>query len=234
MMVKRIFFVSFLMLIILGVAGCTTLEKTGSNISSNETVELNLTVALNETSTGPCTPHWGCISSTHKAYQLANCTWTDSKECALGCVDNECRAPKTCTRGYKCHGLKKRGLQIESCDWIIDEDCDWGCENATCKPKPNQTAIVEEPVETTAPATTLYTLNAGTEESIEFEGESHILSIYLIEAERVRLNLDSKKSEWLMADNSFTSGNVNITVVDILFQPYAGGKQAISYTVGGS
>lgn len=216
--------------------GCTVMKESFSNASSNETPKLNQTIiaVLNETMAGQCSSHWGCISSVYKAYQLANCTWTDKKECALGCVDGECRTPRTCTRGYKCNGMKKRGLQIESCEWIIEEDCDWGCENATCKPKPNQTAVVEQPAKTTAPQTTIHTLKAGTEESIDYAGENHVLSIYLLEVDKVRLNLDGKKSEWLMEDDSFASGSLKITVIDILLQPYAGGTQEILYTTGDS
>ena len=224
---KKLFY-PLLLITTLFLVSCTLIEQ-----DANETTNKMITLS-NGTKIAACVPHSGCISSIYKAYQLENCSWVDRKECALGCVEGECKAAQTCTRGYKCHGTRKRGLQIESCEWIIEEDCLYGCENAECLPKPNVTEVVEEVVEEdlALPLEKTYLLPEGAEDLIEYEGNEYVLGIRILEIDRVRLNIDGKRTDWLKEDDSVVRGGINVTIVDILFQPYEGGTRAISYKIG--
>lgn len=177
---------------------------------------------------GACNASWKCISSSTKAWQLENCSFAQRVECPLGCEDNACRKGSTCIAGFKCKGSQVRGYQTESCAWISETKCEYGCLDAECLPKPNVTAstsIVEEvPV---APPPPKPVLNLG--ETVEVGGKK--LSIHQIESGQVQLAVDGKRSDWLTEGSTYTSGNVVITVHEIFFQSYEGGKKQISYSL---
>lgn len=200
-----------------------------SLLKNKSFVENNTTEVILPLPADGCTPHWDCLSSKFKAYQLENCSWTDKKECPLGCYNGTCRvSTETCKRGWNCKGKYIRGFQLEACDWIQETKCEWGCENAECKPEPNETTTVESSSEEPQAAEPLPILKAGEIKVIS----GHNVSIYLIEEDQVKIQIDGKKSDWLEQGNSFTSSGLTITIQEIYYQAYGGGKQEITYNTG--
>ena len=184
---------------------------------------------------GSCSPRWGCISSIYKAYQLENCSWTQKVECELGCMEGECRTAKTCTRGFKCQEENYRGLQDENCQWILTQYCKFGCSDGQCLTESNVTYTEAAALPTIAPPLVkIYDLPVNAEDLIEFRQKEYLLSIYILESDRVRLEINGRRSDWLKEDDSFVYSRVNITIVYILFQQFEGGTREISYKVGDS
>ncbi len=175
-----------------------------------------------------CNASWKCISSSTKAWQLENCSFAQRAECPLGCENDACKKGSTCIAGFKCKGSQVKGYQTESCAWISETKCEYGCLDAECLPKPNVTAstpIVEEVQAATPPPKPV--LNLG--ETVEVGGKK--LSIHQIESGQVQLAVDGKKSSWLAEGSTYTSGSLVITVHEIFFQSYGGGKKQISYSI---
>jgi hypothetical protein len=190
----------------------------------NETVEV-----LNITVEGECAPQWGCLSSSLKAYQLENCSWTDRKECTLGCFNGTCRIADTCETGFKCRGEYTKAYQTETCGWTSETKCEFGCEDAKCK---NETIVKEEEEEVVVPSTPANELHLNTVKVVSVGGSEHNLSLYILEESRTKVELDGQRSDWILIDGNFTfAGDINIKVTDISYQPYAGGIKAITYTI---
>jgi hypothetical protein len=176
-----------------------------------------------------CTTTWKCISSSTKAYQLANCSFGDRVECPLGCINSSCKKADPCEVGFKCKNELEKGYQLEDCSWTSRTRCDYGCEKAECLPKSNASVvepIVQPVTEIVAPPNQL---RVGEVKNLT----SGSLKIYLLEEGQVKLLLDTRRSGWLTEGDSYNfSSDISITVTSILFQPYAGGLNAIEYEIG--
>jgi len=235
--------ISTLILLLFVLVSCTqqsgqrsgNLQKAAENISGEileETAELP---------SGECEPHWGCISSSTKAYQTEDCSWIERKECPLGCFNGTCRQGNTCEPGFKCKDENTKGYQTEVCHWSNEKECPWGCSERECNPKPenyteNQTAEDEDETgeeEAAAPQKNIKLLDTGDTHTIAYEGLDYELSVYLIEEERTKLKLGEQKSDWLEENSTFThSSGLKVTVESVFFQAYQGGKKAVEYTIG--
>ena len=138
---------------------------------------------------------------------------------------------RSCTPGWKCRGQHVKGFQDSGCNWIKDERCEFGCENAEClsEPEINETVVEEEPeVKEILP-----TLNVGEIHEVEFNETKYNLSIYILEPERVKIKVGTKRSDWLEQGDNYTfSNDIKITVAEILFQHYGGGVKQIVYKMG--
>lgn len=216
------------------IAGCAKEEQ--ANV--NETAAENQTYAETPVS-GACEPKWKCIGSDTKAFQLENCSFTDRKECPLGCFNDTCRIKEACVVGFKCKDKTTKGFQTEGCRWISETKCEWKCENAECVPKPEnltEEEIVE--VEEPAPAPVVITpenrLALGETVTIVSGGVNYELSIYILEPERVKLKLNTQKSDWMAEGDTatFFGGSVSITVNEILFQSHDEGVKAVVWEEG--
>lgn len=233
----RFFFFTLLVILTLFIFGCLpALEILDNKIMVSESKAWNDSEEVAEEA-GSCLPRWDCLSSIYKAYQLGNCSWVDRQECRLGCVAGACREAKVCTRGFKCLNEYTRGLQIESCEWIIKKPCSWGCADGVCQSKPNATLVdeteaAEKEEPSVPPLEKSYLLPVGAEDAIEFKNQQYILSTVLLESARVQIEINGRRSNWLKEGDSFAYNGIKITVVEILFQPYEEGTQAISYQVG--
>ncbi len=175
-----------------------------------------------------CTPKWGCLSSKIKAYQGEDCNWTKRQDCELGCNKGECKEPPTCEPGFKCRGQYGAGFQNAACEWVNSKKCEYGCKDAECLPKPNQTDVKKEEVKEEVKKVEYPSLSFGEEVIIE----NYTLKLHIIEADRVRLNFDGKRSDWLYEGGNYTPKGIKITIREVLFQSFPGGKQEIRYSVG--
>lgn len=193
------------------------------DLQSDDTVSTNLSASI-------CNPQWTCLNSREKIFRFENCSLGDRQECTLGCFDDNCRVGGTCSSGFKCKGGHIRAYQTESCEWIQEKKCDFGCQDAKCLTEPNETVtdaqLEDEVVEKPAP---LPTLNTGEFITVESEGVEYDVSIHFIEADQVKIRIGNKRSDWLEAGESFTANGIKITVSEILFQAYVGGKQSVVY-----
>ena len=238
---KKIFvFITLIVFIFL--VSCTTQQH---QTAENGTLEIpsvanDTIVKQPELPAGKCQPHWGCISSSTKSYQQEDCSWTDRKECPLGCFNGTCRAGNTCDPGFKCKDKNTRGYQTEVCYWNNEEKCQWGCSDGECNPQPENYTVndtgdannaTNEQQQNVSRHGDVHLLKQGMVDTINYNGEDHKLSIYIIEESRVKLEVDQQKSDWLMEGSIFSKGGLNIRVNSILYQPYYGGTQAVEYSV---
>jgi len=98
-------------------------------------------------------------------------------------------------------------------------------ENITAN-ETEETEAEEEPEEE------LKTLNFHEEQVIEIDGIEHNISIHNLEADQVIIIIDDLKSGWIAEKDIFTYANgLTIYVKEILYQPYAGGIQAVNYKI---
>lgn len=232
-----------LVLMTLFLSSCTFGKKTEVNQTNaglnqslwlNQSEEANQTLRSQESLAG-----WKCLGKWEKAYRYQNGSWSGRIECPLGCENGECRKGKTCASGFKCIDESKRGYQTEACLWIKTSVCEGSCEKGECKliiPKnetnnnrTNTTLVKETPKTETKPKENLETLELNEEKIIGANGATYILRIYLLEPERVKLMVDGTKSDWLKEGGNFTYGSFTISLKEILFQSFAGGKRMISY-----
>lgn len=215
-------------------------ENTAEELITGQSEEQEQELMEENLPEGVCREGWKCISSNVKAYQRANCSFGERKNCQLGCENNTCRVRESCTVGFKCKSQYIRGYRLESCDWISTTRCEFGCLNAKCLPEPEagetetgtngEDAVGgeesgDETAEAPAPA---LILNEG--EIIDVNGQD--LSIYLLEPERVKIRINAQRSNWLAEGESYTGSGVKITIVGILYQSYQGGTRAVEYEVG--
>ncbi len=187
---------------------------------------------------GACTERWRCISSSMKVLQLANCSFGQRIECPLGCRNDTCRTATACISGFKCLDGKRRGFQTEACTYGNIVECSWKCENGACVERPanytgeNETGgAAEEPA--AAPPPPRPTLRMGEVATVVVNEVEHNLSIYLLDREQVRIQLDRYRSDWIEDGGNKTFPNgVNVIITGIYFQSYAGGRQEIEYSAG--
>jgi hypothetical protein len=241
----------FVLVLLLFLVGCT--EEITDSLDENFTEDTLVTNQENEsieeevknTEEGECTPHWDCIGPKYKAYQIEDCSWTQKKECTLGCFDGDCKAAKTCDSGFKCMDNNTKAFQNSGCFWSKEVDCDWGCVNAKCNPMPenatnvsetNLTEEVEDFVEEVVvviPKDTSSILKSGEKALVEINSDQYELSIYNLESDRVKLMINNQKSDWLVENSNYTfSVGIKVNVKEIFLQTYEGGKQQITYTIG--
>lgn len=221
-----------IVLVVFFLVSCLELSFFSANQSLNQTVnqtleEINQSEELDVS--GACVPRWDCISSSHKAYLLENCTWTKSEKCERGCTEGECRRLSACIPGFKCYGNSARGFQTELCAWIGKEECPYGCKDNECLPKPNGTVVVQpdEPEPVLEP---VLILDQGKTETVEVNGLEHELKIYALEEGKVKIQLDDFRSDWLAEGEEFLFANgLTVSVKTILFQSYEGGVKAVEY-----
>lgn len=236
----KIFFTILGLVLILLLISCERVEpeinETTSIFNDKELEEM----LLNDTLSGPCTTNWRCIGSNIKAYQLDNCSFTPERvECPLGCFEDECKKGETCETGFKCKNEFTKGFQTEVCTWTNTKKCNWRCIDGDCREKSeNYTEeIVEKMVEEIAEPVVVKTkaneLNLNEGLVIEVNGEEHNLFLFMLESEQAQVSLDGQRSDWLAEEESFTYKNgLTITIKEIFFQSFQGGKMAVSYTIG--
>ncbi len=183
---------------------------------------------------GPCAKGWVCVNSELMVYRYANCSFGQKKTCSTYCDNGTCRPAKVCTIGFKCLNADMRGYQMESCSWINREECPFGCEEGKCKAEGNATAAETSAAETeTSSASQSYPmLEYGQTATFTAGGTEHTLSIYFIDADKVKVTLDGRNSNWLYVGTSqYFPNGITIVLQEIYFQPYEGGQKAIAYEV---
>lgn len=220
-----------LVLIAFLIIGCSPDVEVPETVESVEEVaEEPSPLAEEPVSEEACTAQWRCISSYVKAYQIANCSFTERKDCTLGCENGSCAAGKTCHAGFFCKNENTRAYRTEVCSWRNEKDCEFGCEDAECLNATNAT-IIEEPEEEvpTGPANRVLKMQETT--SMAKDGISHNISLYLIEPGRVRLNIDNERTDWIMEGTNTTIFGLRFSILEVLFQSYAGGKRELVFTV---
>ncbi|MEW5896101.1 MAG: hypothetical protein AB1668_00270 [Nanoarchaeota archaeon] len=256
------FLLIFLLMVVLLVSSCTGAEK--SYGLKNETIgaisEKDGSVQGNETAEGIvkgeetkeneqaslCVAGWKCISSSARAYQSGNCSWSKKEECSLRCKEGNC----TCSPGFACKNGSIRGYQTEECAWLHEQYCSFGCVESACLSFPQKKQTNEPAGEgtesiSTAPTNVTpavlatevvegvnYLLAMGEKKKISFKGKEHEIWLYNIEEGRVKINLDQWESDWLSDKGNYTfGGEVQLFIDEILFQPYQGGKKSVSYNL---
>ena len=240
-MVKK-FILIILVVLTVVIFGCNqgepSVEINDATINESETGESNIDGNQSETGDlvdGQCVPRWICVSSRFKSFQSKDCSLAEKVECKLGCQEGNCRSAPTCERKFACKNSRDKGLQIEDCSWVGVIECEWGCSNATCNLEPeksNITKIAVEETEETIPKATVYSVKQGEEISVSAGGTNHNISIYIIEAGRAKLKVDSFKSDWLMdGGNATFSSGITVFIREILFQAYEAGQRSVGFTV---
>ncbi|HLC71133.1 MAG TPA: hypothetical protein VJI32_03945 [Candidatus Nanoarchaeia archaeon] len=230
----------FVMLFIL-ILGCNSEEQASLQENETPTVLENISQETPESSSdidlpaGECLVGWKCISSTVKAYREPDCSFGERVQCPLGCFNDTCRAASTCTSGFKCINDHRKGYQTEACTWINDVECPGGCEEGEClfynasameiTPEPE---VEEEPA---APVDNSRTLRMGQQETIDIGDEDRVISIYILEQSKVKFSVDGFKTDWMEEGDTVLIRGLTITVKEILFQSFSGGKQEVRYTV---
>ncbi|PIN76603.1 hypothetical protein COV17_01840 [Candidatus Woesearchaeota archaeon CG10_big_fil_rev_8_21_14_0_10_36_11] len=205
----------------------------------NETLSVDIENQTDELNSGECSPEWICISTKIKAYQYSNCSIAGQKECPLGCQDGECKTAKTCDSGFTCINADMQAYRREDCTTTQKIWCDFGCSNNECNPQLENVTHVTETNETVAeepdeavPTIDINRLEIGDEVVVTVAELNYTLSIYNIDLDRVRIQVNSVRSDWLeRTGNSTTVGGLEITIRDVLFQSYLGGLRAIEYTI---
>ena len=184
---------------------------------------------------GQCVSGWKCISSQMKAYRLANCSFSQRVQCPLGCLNDTCKAASVCTSGFICL-QNRRAYQTEGCTTINEVECPGGCEDGECLPY-NATATAEAAAEQAAaaasapPPDTSRTLQMGQQDLVTLGETEHSISVSILEQSQVKFNVDGFKTDWLEEQESIIIRGLNLTVREILFQSFSGGKQQVRYTV---
>ena len=181
---------------------------------------------------GDCPGRFICISSLVSAYQDKDCQIVNRTTCETECADGVCREKeiRICPPGFKCRNQYSRGFQREDCSWDKTEKCEFGCNLNTTK------CFNSSQVDTAIPTPTEKAASKSVYPVIQqnqiVDISSEDLTIYAIEADRVQLRLGPQKSNWLGEGDSATFKNgVTVTVREILFQAYAGGKKEVVYSV---
>lgn len=199
------------------IPGGKEMEQPLTAVPTNETIPV--------TPSGPCPASWVCLGSNAKIYRYENCSLGKREDCQLGCVNDECRKPETCTPGFKCKGQYYSGYQLEDCSWINQVKCEWGCEEAECLLKPNETTTAPATTATPSPPATVSTtpkvtaLKTGEMGTFEVGGEQHTIRIYNLEETRARLEMDGQRSDWVEEGSSVTFTNgIKIKLFAVLYR----------------
>jgi hypothetical protein len=221
--------VVFAIVILLFLVGCT------QEVVEEESAEPETPIeSINESEAGACVPSWKCISSSHKAYQEENCTFGKKEECPAGCDNGTCK-PETCTKGYKCQDDDNRGYQLQDCSWEWTRPCDFGCEAGLCVKEEiveiNETEeLAIEAIPLSEIFNTSLTLEVNDEFVIKDNGNIYTVALALIESGQIRLKINDDYSDWLAEEDNFFYRSINITINEILFQPYDGGLKQMSFS----
>ncbi len=211
--------------------------KNNSPLPSENGTDEEIPLGSREETSGSCQDAWVCISSKARMHRLSNCTFKQKESCETRCEDGQCleniRSNVTCIPGFKCKSSNSKGYQMESCGWTSETRCEFGCSNNTCNTQPSESATAGEENKETKPAEPIYYLSLGETQTITYNEVKYSFSIYNLDAGQVRVSLDNFKSDWITEGSSTTFGvGVKITVKEIYYQAYPGGKQMIGYTVG--
>ena len=215
--IPAVFFLLFILLI-----GCGSQEQVeklmeeNATISADDTVSQAITEDGEQESAAPsslppgqCAPQWKCISSTTKAFQKQDCSWGERSKCPLGCFNDTCRAASTCDSGFKCINDHRKGYQTEACSWINDVECPGSCENGECLFY-NASAVQDvaspaaEQESSSPPVDNSKTLRMGQQETVEINGEEHVISVYILEPSKMKFSVDGFKTDWLEEGESAT------------------------------
>lgn len=213
-------------------ATASDLDNVSESITEERQEEINVPISL---PTGQCIPGWKCISSQMKAYRNESCGFERRIRCPLGCQNDTCRAATVCTSGFVCVNQYMKGYQTEACTTINDVECPGGCEEGECLFY-NASAVQEAAAPAaesspSPPADDSRILRMGQQEKVEINGEEHVISVYLLEPSRTKFSVDGFKTDWLEEGDTAHIRDVTITVKEILFQSFEGGKQQVRYTV---
>ena len=235
---KKVILVSIGLLIsLLLIAGCEEeirkTNTTGENLANNtdESSDDEEPLPQIPPKPGDCPGKFICISSIVSAYQDTNCKITNRTTCKTECgTEGICKEKeiKICTPGFKCRSQQERGFQREDCAWDKKEKCEFGCNTVTNKCANQSSAVIPAPNITAVPKTADPIITFG--ETVEISAGN--LSIYLLEPGRVQLKLNSKRSDWIEEGQNYTFPDATISIKEILFQAYDGGKKQVVYTVG--
>ncbi|MBI2666118.1 hypothetical protein HYX13_00750 [Candidatus Woesearchaeota archaeon] len=205
-------------------------------VDSKESLPSSSLPSSTSPSSTQCTDGWVCLTSTQKLHRLANCSFAEREICKFGCVNDSCQPAPVCTSGFKCKSKYEKGYQLEDCSWMSRSKCEFGCENAVCIEKSNVTennpsSQTSSPAPPSAPSYPIIAL--GEKKVITVDDKEYNLSIYILEPDQVKLQLDSFKSNWIPELGNYTFGSVgvNIFVRGIFFQSFEGGKKEVTYEV---
>lgn len=168
-----------------------------------------------------CLEETRCLNTSYLRLQYTNCSLI-TELCPEGCFNNTCLAV-VCSEKYQCKNSTTRAQQNKDCSWNADEYCEFGCEDGECKEEP----IAEE--EPTGPLGDSNVLYAGKKKAVTVNSKEYNLSIYLIEDNQVRIQINDEESDWLTAGTNFTSYGITFTPQEIYFQRW--GLQAVVYEV---
>ncbi len=243
---KKIIFL-LLVLSLLLIIGCAEEKQAEELMEENETASSpeDDSTAEDEASaplllpSGACAPSWKCISSQMKAYQNESCGFERRITCPLGCQNDTCRAASVCTSGFIClgqAGQQRRAYQTEGCTTINEVECPGGCEEGECLFY-NETAAQEEAqaVQQAAaeapPPDTSRMLQIGQQEVVTVGETEHTLSLTILEQNRARFTVDGFRTDWLEENQNVTIRGLKLTIKEIMFQSYDGGKQQVRYTL---
>ncbi len=242
---KKIIMLALLLLFIV-IMGCSQAEPVEELRAENapavllENTSEAMVEEISEVSpalpSGQCASGWKCISSQIKSYRSANCSFGQRVQCPLGCVNDTCKAASVCTSGFICL-YNRRAYQTEGCTTINEVECPGGCADGECLPY-NATAAAEAAAEQAAaaasapPPDTSRTLQMGQQDLVTVGETEHSISLSILEESRVKFSVDGFKTDWLEDQESIIIRGLNLTVREILFQSYDGGKQQVKYTVG--
>src|SRR3989344_2165569 len=188
----------------------------------------NITIEVAE-KPGECKDDWICISSSVRAFQSYDCEIINRTTCETECVNGVCQEKeiKICTSGFKCRNQYSKGFQREDCSWEKTERCEFGCDLKNNKCHTASTENITEPTNSEKPTPHL---EISFVETHQINNQN--LTIYILEAEKVRLKINEQRSDWLNEGETFTSSSgTQITIIEILFQPYEGGNRKIIYKV---
>lgn len=233
------FFVISISVLLFFVVSCSS--RVGeSGTDETETID-EITETVVETPS-LCTAQWKCISSSVRRFQESNCTFKAQEKCPIGCdlETNNCRTVQ-CEEGYSCVNPNTRGFKDKFCTWMLEEKCEFGCKEGACL---NQTQFEEEKNKTESvkaaevydPYAGVSWLNYNESTEVAVGNMTYDLSIRLMEAEKVKVQVGEFTSDWLSDGDTakFYGGTVTFTLVEINFQAYEGGLQRVGYKLSTS
>lgn len=239
---KILFSIVFLFAFLLVVTGCSSTVN-GEEVL-NETDQGNITSEQIVETPSSCTAQWKCISTSVRRFQESNCTFKAQEKCPISCdfETGDCKKIQ-CEEGYFCEDPNTRGFRDKFCSWMLEEKCEFGCKDAVCL---NQTQFEEEKNKTEAakaavaevydPYAGVSWLNYGESAEVAVGNITYDLSIRLIEAGKIKVQVGGFTSDWLSEGDTanFYGGTVSFTLVEINFQAYEGGLQRVGYKLSTS
>ena len=234
----KILVVFFILVFLIGCTG-----SVDQKVENESASVVNQTKLVVENKSSKCEASWKCIGKWKKGYLGSDCNWSQETECRLGCKDGKCNLGKVCEVGFKCISENKKGYQTESCGWINTKRCPGGCLKGECLPEPVKNETVNKTVEVKSSAIddskkeevvkdTMYVTKLTETSNITLNKKNYIIQIYNFEGDRVKIKVNDIRGDWLKEGESFTdNGEITLTLKEILYQAYAGGKQQVGYTL---